>query len=54
MEDIKNRKEDRHTSITLSYEPLNEKAKHIYEKLGFQEVEGLVINDEQVARYVFE
>lgn len=53
IDDIRKMKEDRHLSITLSYEPTNEHAKRIYEKMGFQEVEGLIIDDEQVARYTF-
>lgn len=53
IEDIKTIKEDRHQSITLSYEPTNTQAKLFYEKLGFQEIEGLIIGDEQVARYTF-
>jgi diamine N-acetyltransferase len=53
IEDIKNIKEDHHKSITLSYEPTNEHASYVYKKMGFQEIEGLIIGDEQVARYVF-
>jgi diamine N-acetyltransferase len=53
IDDIKNRKENRHKTITLSYEPTNEHAKRVYEKMGFQEIEGLVIGGEQVARYTF-
>jgi diamine N-acetyltransferase len=46
-------KDDHHQTITLSYEPTNDHAKHIYEKMGFAEIEGLLISDEQVARYTF-
>ena len=53
INDIRKIKEDRHSTITLSYEPANEHAKRIYEKMGFQEVEGFIIDDEQVARYTF-
>ncbi|MGV3465361.1 MAG: GNAT family N-acetyltransferase [Heyndrickxia sp.] len=53
IDDIRNRKEDCHKTITLSYEPSNEHAKQVYEKMGFQEVEGLIIGDEQVARFTF-
>ena len=53
IDDIRKMKEDRHLTITLSYEPANEHAKRIYEKMGFQEVEGFIIDDEQVARYTF-
>ena len=53
IDDIRNRKEDRHQTITLSYEPTNEHAKRIYEKMGFQEVAGLIIDGEQVSRFTF-
>ena len=53
IEDIQKMKEPRHRTITLSYEPDNEHAKRIYEKMGFQEIDGLVIEGEQVARYTF-
>ncbi|MCM3710683.1 GNAT family N-acetyltransferase [Sporosarcina luteola] len=53
IDDIQSIKEDHHHTITLSYEPANEHAKRIYEKMGFKEVEGLLISDEQVARYTF-
>lgn len=53
IEDIKNIKEDRHQTITLSYEPTNDHAKRIYEKMGFQEIEGLIIDNEQLARFTF-
>lgn len=53
MDDIRAIKEERHQTITLSYEPENEHAKRIYEKMGFKEVEGFVISGEQVARYTF-
>lgn len=53
IEDIRNMKEERHQTITLSYEPTNEHAKRIYEKMGFQEIEGLIIGDEQVSRFIY-
>lgn len=46
-------KEPHHQTISLSYEPDNEHAKRIYKKMGFQEIDGLVIEGEQVARYTF-
>jgi len=53
IDDIKAIKEERHQTITLSYEPTNVHAKRIYEKMGFKEVEGLIIGGEQVSRYTF-
>ena len=53
IEDIRAMKEPHHQTITLSYEPDNEHAKRIYEKMGFQEIDGLVIEGEQVARYTY-
>lgn len=53
IEDIKAIKDDRHQTITLSYEPTNVHAKHVYEKMGFNEVDGLIISGEQVSRYTF-
>ena len=53
IEDIRYIKEDRHQTITLSYEPTNEHAKHIYGKNGFQEIDGLIIEEEQVSRFTF-
>lgn len=53
IDDIRERKEDRHQTISLSYEPANEHAKRIYENMGFHEVDGFVIDGEQVARYSF-
>ena len=53
IDDIRKMKEDCHKTITLSYEPTNEHAKRVYEKMGFQEVEGLIIGGEQVSRYTF-
>ncbi|MEK5183855.1 GNAT family N-acetyltransferase [Solibacillus sp. FSL W7-1324] len=53
IEDIQTLKEPRHQTITLSYEPDNEHAKRLYEKMGFQEIDGLVIEGEQVARYTY-
>lgn len=53
IDDIRNMKEDRHQTISLSYEPTNEHAKRVYEKVGFQEIDGLMIGDEQVSRFTF-
>ncbi len=53
IEDIKNIKEEHHQTITLSYEPTNVHAKRVYEKMGFKEIEGLIIGGEQVARFTF-
>ncbi|HCX48487.1 MAG TPA: spermidine acetyltransferase [Bacillus sp. (in: Bacteria)] len=53
IDDIKSMKEERHQTITLSYEPTNVHAKRVYEKIGFKEVEGLVIGGEQVSRFTF-
>lgn len=53
IDDILANKEERHQTITLSYEPENEHAKRIYEKIGFTEVDGFIISGEQVARYTF-
>lgn len=53
LEDIRAQKEDHHKTVTLSYEPTNEHARQVYQKAGFKEVEGLLIGDEQVARYTF-
>lgn len=53
IDDIRSLKEERHATITLSYDPSNEHAKRVYEKMGFQEIDGLIIGDEQVARYTF-
>ena len=53
IDDIKMIKEDRHKTIILSYEPTNEHAKQVYEKVGFKEIDGLMISDEQVSRFTF-
>lgn len=53
IEDIRAMKEPHNQTISLSYEPDNEHAKRIYEKMGFQEIDGFVIEGEQVARYTF-
>ncbi|TCJ03034.1 GNAT family N-acetyltransferase [Cytobacillus praedii] len=53
IDDIKMIKEDRHKTITLSYEPTNEHAKRVYEKVGFKEIDGLMISDEQVSLFTF-
>ncbi|AYC28434.1 GNAT family N-acetyltransferase [Paenisporosarcina cavernae] len=53
IEDIRKQKEAHHSTITLSYEPENEVAKQLYEKAGFREVNGLLIENEQVSRYTF-
>ena len=52
IEDIRNIKEDRHQTITLSYEPTNEHAKRVYEKKGFQEIDGLIMGTASVPLYV--
>jgi len=53
IDDIMHIKENHHQTITLSYEPTNEHAKRVYEKMGFQEIEGLLIGGEQVSRFTF-
>ncbi|MDZ5713286.1 GNAT family N-acetyltransferase [Jeotgalibacillus haloalkalitolerans] len=53
IEDIRQHKEDRHTTLTLSYEPENTFAGALYQSMGFKEQEGLFIEGEQVARYTF-
>ena len=53
MDGIRSIKEDHHQTITLSYEPTNEHAKRIYERMGFVEIDGLIIHGEQVARFTF-
>jgi diamine N-acetyltransferase len=53
IDDIRNRKEDVHQTITLSYEPTNQHAKRVYEKMGFKEIDGLIIHGEQVSRFTF-
>ena len=53
IEDIRTLKEDRHQTITLSYEPTNEHAKRVYEKMGFREIEGLLIGGEQVSLFTY-
>ncbi|MCM3740793.1 GNAT family N-acetyltransferase [Oceanobacillus luteolus] len=53
IDDIKRIKEGHHQTISLSYEPTNERAKRVYERMGFRELEGLVIEGEQVARFTF-
>ncbi|MEH7224801.1 GNAT family N-acetyltransferase [Bacillus sp. JJ1566] len=53
IDDIMNIKEKRHQTISLSYEPTNGHAKRVYEKMGFQEVDGLIIGGEQVSRFSF-
>lgn len=53
IEDIRAMKEPHNQTISLSYEPDNEHAKRIYEKMGFREIDGIVIEGEQVARYTY-
>ncbi|MCJ8007107.1 GNAT family N-acetyltransferase [Lederbergia wuyishanensis] len=53
IDDIMHIKENHHQTITLSYEPTNEHAKRVYEKMGFQEIDGLLIGGEQVSRFTF-
>lgn len=52
IDDIRAMREDHHKTISLSYEPGNEVAKYIYSKMGFKEVDGLIIEGEQVARFM--
>ncbi len=52
IDDIRAMREDHHKTISLSYEPENEVAKYIYSKMGFKEVDGLIIEGEQVARFM--
>lgn len=53
IEDIRAMKGPYNQTISLSYEPDNEHAKRIYEKMGFREIDGFVIEGEQVARYTY-
>ena len=53
IDNIRHIKEDHHQTITLSYEPSNAHAKRVYDKMGFQEIEGLFIGGEQVSRYKY-
>lgn len=53
IEDIRAMKGPHNQTISLSYEPDNEHAKRIYEKMGFREIDGFVIEGEQVARYTY-
>lgn len=53
LEEIRRIKEGHHHTVTISYEPMNKHAKHIYTKAGFQEMDGLMIEDEQVSRFRF-
>ncbi|MBD7908247.1 GNAT family N-acetyltransferase [Sporosarcina gallistercoris] len=53
INDIRSRKESSQQTISLSYEPENQIARHLYEKLGFREIDGLIIEGEQVARFNF-
>ena len=52
IDDIRAMREDHHKTISLSYEPGNEVAKYIYSKMGFKEVDGLIVEGEQVARFM--
>lgn len=54
LEDIRSLKQEHHKTVSLSYEPENEHARLVYQKAGFQEMEGLFIENEQVARYTFD
>lgn len=54
IQHINNERTPRHQSITISYEKENEHALSIYKKLGFKEIDGLVIEGELVARYIFD
>ncbi|WP_264476710.1 GNAT family N-acetyltransferase [Jeotgalibacillus aurantiacus] len=53
IDEIRKVKEDRHTTITLSYEPENTFAAGLYSTMGFVEQEGMMIHGEQVSRYTF-
>lgn len=53
LEDIRALKDDRHQTVTLSYQPTNERARQVYQTVGFEEVPGLFTEGEQVARYTF-
>lgn len=53
IDDVNNMKDVHHTSLTLSYEPENQHAKYLYKKAGFEEVDGLFSDGEQVARLSF-
>ncbi len=53
IDDIEKRKAEGQHGISLSYEPENHVAKRLYESIGFREEEGLIIEGEQVARYLF-
>ncbi|TFD98388.1 GNAT family N-acetyltransferase [Jeotgalibacillus sp. R-1-5s-1] len=53
IDEIRKMKEDRHSTITLSYEPENTFAASLYTGMGFVEQEGVMIEGEQVARYTF-
>ncbi|MER2128878.1 GNAT family N-acetyltransferase [Solibacillus sp.] len=53
IEAIREMKEPQKQVIHISYEPENIVAKHIYEKAGFTEIEGLFSGGEQIARYSF-
>lgn len=53
IDEIQPIKHPHHQTITISYKPDNLHAKYIYEKAGFFEIPGLVIESEQVARYTF-
>ncbi|AJD90009.1 spermidine acetyltransferase [Jeotgalibacillus malaysiensis] len=53
IEEIRQRKEERHATLTLSYEPENTFARDLYTKMGFKEVPGFMVDGEQVARYTF-
>ena len=53
VEAVRQMKEPQHQVIQISYEPKNVVAKHVYEKAGFSEIEGLFSGSEQIARYAF-
>ncbi|TFE02093.1 GNAT family N-acetyltransferase [Jeotgalibacillus salarius] len=53
IDDIRQRKEERHKTLTLSYEPENTFARDLYTKMGFEEQNGVMVEGEQVARYTF-
>lgn len=50
IEDVRRIKEPSHKTLTLSYEPENVHARDIYKRLGFEEIDGMIIEGEQIAR----
>lgn len=50
IEDVRRMKDPGHKTLTLSYEPENTYARDIYKRLGFEEIDGMIIEGEQIAR----